>query len=76
MAVEQLQGDDGDGGCASVIIRRTTFELFPRTRSQGSATVCKLCRRGVYSYSRIADSFNIHFTTVGRIIRANRKMQQ
>jgi len=31
---------------------------------------------GVYSYGQLADYFNIHFTTVGRIIRANRKMQQ
>jgi len=29
---------------------------------------------GVYSYSQIADYFNVHFTTVGRIIRAEKKM--
>lgn len=31
---------------------------------------------GVYSYSQIANYFNIHFTTVGRIVRSERKTLQ
>ncbi len=31
---------------------------------------------GAYSYSQIANHFNIHFTTVGRIVRSGRKVLQ
>jgi len=37
-----------------------------------NAAVVAAYQTGVYSYSQIAAYFNIHFTTVGRIIRATR----
>jgi len=37
-----------------------------------NAAVVAAYQTGVYSYSQIADYFNVHFTTVGRIIRATK----
>jgi len=39
-----------------------------------NAAIIAAYQTGAYSYSQIADHFNLHFTTVGRIIRTNRKV--
>lgn len=41
-----------------------------------NAAIVAAYKTGVYSYSQIADYFNIHFTTVGRLIRAEGRMLQ
>ena len=41
-----------------------------------NAAIVAAYQTGVYSYSQIAEYFNMHFTTVGRIVRAARKMLQ
>jgi len=41
-----------------------------------NAAIVAAYQTGAYSYSQIAACFNVHFTTVGRIIRASRETHQ
>jgi len=50
-------------------------EIAKRYRDRNEAMVAAYAT-GEYSYIRIADYFSVHFSTVGRIIRKSREMQQ
>jgi len=52
---------------------RPLQEIAAMYESRNAAIVAAY-QTGAYSYARIADHFNVHFTTVGRVIRANREM--
>jgi hypothetical protein len=55
-----------------VVCRRHRWQLSPRARNRDEAIVAAYAT-GEFSYQRIATFFGLHFTAVGRIVRATRK---
>jgi len=49
------------------------LEEFARTYPTRDTAIAAAHATGAYSYQQIADVFDVHFTTVGRIVRAARK---
>lgn len=86
---QSFLGDDGfvqraiattGGGCNDVNIPRAqrrppapALHTFVSQPSNRDAAIARAHATGEYSYQQIADAFGLHFTTVGRIVRASKK---
>ena len=76
----QALGRDGSPGSAAVAIPRAqrrppapSLDEIAASYPDRNAAIAAAHATGAYGYQQIAEAFGVHFTTVGRIVRAARE---